>query len=131
MNATSPRSFPSVHSLPRGDDGTAGIQKSQSNVFPQSSGAGALPGRVEGGDRLAQVIEAERFRDWFAPAFARWLQENFRNPELVATLFGVRYQTALNWWSGANRASGDTVALVFLTYPQAVAWFLSEWEDRA
>lgn len=66
-----------------------------------------------------------------APAFARWLQANFAGPEIVATIFGVRYQTALNWWNGAHRASGDTVALVFLSYPQALAWFLSEWEDRA
>lgn len=121
MNATSPRSFHAVRSLPRGDGGTDAAQKSQSNVLAQKSWR----------DQPVLSVAAEGFRDWFAPAFARWLQSNFRNPEQVATLFGVRYQTALNWWSGAHRASGDTVALVFLAYPQAVAWFLSEWEDRA
>lgn len=124
MNATSSRAFRSLHPLPQADDGTAGTQKSWSNVLVQSSGSDA--------SRNAPVaVEAGRVRDWFAPAFARWLQANFAGPEIVATIFGVRYQTALNWWNGAHRASGDTVALVFLSYPQALAWFLSEWEDRA
>lgn len=130
MNATSPRSFHPLHS-PRPEGGMAATQKSRSNVLAQNSGAEPRPVAVAGGGRADQALAAEGFRDWFAPAFARWLQANFRDPEMVAALFGVRYQTALNWWNGAHRASGDTVALVFLTFPQAVAWFLAEWEERA
>lgn len=84
---------------------------------------------------LAEVREGgvggAAFRAWFAPAFARWLQSNFRDAEMVAATFGVRYQTAQNWWNGAHRPAGDTVALVFLAFPLAQAWFLAEWEGEA
>jgi hypothetical protein len=78
-----------------------------------------------------QGFEAsDGFREFFLASFARWLQLNFRAPEQVAAVFGVRHQTALNWWNGRNRASGDVVGLVFLTFPAATAWFLAEWEGR-
>lgn len=141
MTAAPSRPSHHLHSYPRPDVDTAGPQKSRSKVLPQSSGparASDLAGgqvhrraRALAGRRGGAALEAEGFRDWFAPAFARWLQANFRDAELVASLFGVRYQTALNWWNGAHRASGDTVALVFMAYPQAVSWFLSEWKGRA
>ena len=78
--------------------------------------------------RRQSAVAGDAFRDWFAPAFASWLQINFRDAESVAATFGVRYQTALNWWNAAHKASGDTVALVFIAFPHAVAWFLGEWE---
>lgn len=82
-------------------------------------------------EQAGSVLAADGFRDWFLPTFARWLQANFRNHEHVAHDFGVRNQTALNWWNGDHRASGDTVALVFITFPAAVGWFLAEWEGRS
>lgn len=144
MTAASPRSFPLAHSFSRAEHGTAAAQKSRPKVLAQSSGA-ARAGRHgpaardlagaaahERARHLAALRQAgiggEGFRIWFAPAFARWLQINFRDAETVAVTFGVRYQTALNWWNAAHRASGDTVALVFMSFPHAVAWFLAEWE---
>lgn len=106
------RSFHSDHSLPRVELGTDAGEKSWGKVF-----------RFQG-------VDADRFRAWFTPAFARWLQVNFRNPEMVAATFGVRYRTALNWWNGENRAQGDVIGLVFVTFPQALGWFLSEWSDH-
>lgn len=143
MTAASPRSFHTDYALPRPEIGTSPAQKSRSNVLPQSFGAEdgqrasdmvASPAHQRAralAARVTPVCAAPDFRDWFAPAFARWLQSNFISPEVVAAEFGVRYQTALNWWNAGHRASGDTVALAFLTFPDAVAWFLHEWEaDR-
>ena len=73
------------------------------------------------------TIEANRFKAWFAPKFAEWLHGSFANPEQVAAAFGVRNSTAWNWWNGDNKASGDAVARLFMTFPQATAWFLQEW----
>lgn len=112
MNATSSRSFPATDSLPRGELRMGAEEKSPGNVL-----------RFNG-------VDSDRFRVWFAPAFARWLRVNFRDPETVAVTFGVRYRTALNWWNGDNRAHGDTVGLVFVMFPQAVGWFLSEWSAQ-
>lgn len=80
--------------------------------------------------RSARGIDAREFRAWFAPKFAEWLQDRYRTPEHVAVEFGVRVSTAWNWWNGDNRASGDTVALAFITFPDAAAWFLAEWRRR-
>lgn len=146
MNATPSRSFPPLNSLPCADVGTAGSQKSRSKVLVQSFGkdfsaselaSGVAHQRARdiaqpqiAGDTRPLPLAADDFRIWFLPTFARWLQANFRDPETVAASFNVRHQTALNWWHGANRASGDTMALVFMTFPQAVGWFLAEWEAR-
>lgn len=59
----------------------------------------------------SKVIDPRSFRARFAGFWADFLHENYRNPEEVAVTFGVRYQTALNWWQGVNRPSGDVVAL--------------------
>lgn len=112
MNAASARSFVVDEGCARVDLSAGAEQKSRSNVFGQ--------------DHLADP----RFREWFTQTFARFLQENFRNPEAVAVSFDVRYQTAVNWWNAEHRASGDTVALVFMNFPSAVAWFLAEWEGH-
>lgn len=95
------------------------------HAVPKARGGGrADPMAVLGG------IDARAFKTWFAPKFAEWLQGNFRSPEHVAYLFGVRNSTAWNWWNGDNRASGDAVALVFISFPDAAAWFLAEWGRR-
>lgn len=65
-----------------------------------------------------------------APKFAQWLRGQFASPEVVAQVFQVRNSTAWNWWNGDNRASGDAVARTFLMFPQALAWFVTEWEAR-
>ncbi|WP_347311389.1 hypothetical protein [Defluviimonas sp. SAOS-178_SWC] len=119
MNATSPRSFPSSHSLPRIEDDTGRSEKSWCNTFPEKTGPDAFAG-----------IDADRFRDWFIPAFARWLRANFRSPEMVARTFDVNPRTAANWWNGDNRACGDRIGFVFLAYPQAIAWFMAEWKRQ-
>lgn len=131
----------------------AGTQKSRSKVFgpaaaPVSAGGGyagralsslsasalALSPAHTRARLLARpvppMLAAPEFRDWFAPAFAAFLHANFASPEVVAVQFGVRFQTALNWWNADHRASGDTVALAFLSFPDAVGWFLQQWEAR-
>ena len=59
----------------------------------------------------SKVIEPRAFRARFSDYWSEFLQENFRNAEEVSVAFGVRYQTALNWWQAINRPSGDVVAL--------------------
>ena len=59
----------------------------------------------------SKVFDPIRFRARFAEYWSLFLKEHYRNPEHVAVAFGVRYQTALNWWQGANRPTGDVVAM--------------------
>lgn len=65
------------------------------------------------------------FRRHFAHHFARFLQRNYRNPEAVAAAFGVRFNTACNWWNAANRPSGDSAALAFLMHPELAEFLRS------
>lgn len=58
-----------------------------------------------------KVFDPRCFRARFADLWAEFLRANYRSPEEVAVCYGVRYQTAVNWWQGANRPSGDVVAL--------------------
>ena len=104
----------SLHSLPdtRIASSSSGAQKSRSNVFS------------------LELADTPLFREWFARTFAGYLRENFRSPEHVAVTFGKRYQTALNWWNAENMASGEAVGVVFMSFPQAQAFFLAAWEDR-
>lgn len=60
---------------------------------------------------LPKVLDPRGFRARFAHYWADFLHANYRNPEAVAHSFGVTFQTACNWWNGANRPSGDVVAL--------------------
>ena len=156
MNAAPSRSFPHAGYSSPSEDGTEGLPKSRSKVSVQSFGTvagaaepsardlvtgaahararalSALRDEARVGGRVGGMLPlvAEEFRDWFCPAFARWLQLNFENPVHVGRAFGVRHSTAQNWWNGSNRATGDMVAIVFLTFPSAVAWFMAEWEGR-
>ena len=59
---------------------------------------------------LSKVLDPRAFRARFAHHWSDFLKAHYRNPEAVAVAFGVRYQTALNWWQGVNRPSGDVVA---------------------
>lgn len=94
------------------DPDTAPDEKSSGNIFP---GGGA------------QAIDAEAFRAWFAPKLGEWLRTNFASPRVPSVLFDRDIRTVENWWDGRNTASGDAVALVFLTFPGAVGWFMAEW----
>jgi hypothetical protein len=76
------------------------------------------------------MIDKAEFQRWFAPKFAEFLRSRFTSPEVVAQVFQVRASTAWNWWNGDNRASGDAVMRTFMLFPDAVAWFLQEWEGR-
>jgi hypothetical protein len=59
-----------------------------------------------------KVFDPEAMRLRFADLWAAFLREHYRNTEEVAHVFGVRHQTAVNWWAGTNRPTGDKVALV-------------------
>ena len=67
-----------------------------------------------------KIFDPLGFRAHFALRWGEFLRANYRNPEEVAVNFGVRYQTALNWWQGLNRPSGDVVAAAFLEHPEAM-----------
>ncbi len=70
---------------------------------------------------------------WFAPSDAvsyragfvfRWqafVRAEFRSIEALAAHFGVRFQTAFNWWQGLNCPSGYAVALAAMQSPGAFA----------
>jgi len=58
-----------------------------------------------------KVLDPLRFRARFAAYWADFLRQNYRNAEEVSVAFGVRYQTARNWMDGANRPTGDVVAM--------------------
>ncbi len=69
----------------------------------------------------SKVMEPRDFRAFFALRWSQFLHENYRNAEEVSVEFGVRYQTALNWWQGTNRPSGDVVAMAFLSHGESLA----------
>lgn len=94
-----------------------------------SSGDPASPSQGKAGRKGTQmshtkVLEPRSFRMRFAAHWSLFLQENYRNPEEVSVAFGVRYQTALNWWQGVNRPSGDVVALAFMQHPKRLPDFM-------
>lgn len=65
---------------------------------------------------LLKVFDPRYFREFFAVRWSTFLQENYQNPEEVAVIYGVRYQTALNWWQGINKPSGDVVAIACMRH---------------
>lgn len=108
------------------------VQGSEPKARDMAATPAHLRARQLAGDRTVSIdrVSAEDFRGWFRVAFARYLQVNFRNAEAVAAHYGVRFQTALNWWHAENTASGEQVARTFLD-PGARAWFDAEWRDAA
>lgn len=60
---------------------------------------------------LPKVFDPRGFRARFADYWSDFLHANYSNPEEVSVAFGVTFQTACNWWRGANRPSGDVVAM--------------------
>ncbi|MEO9648797.1 MAG: hypothetical protein ABJ360_22425 [Roseobacter sp.] len=65
---------------------------------------------------LSKVFDPRNFREFFAKRWSEFLQENYQNAEQVAVIYGVRYQTALNWWQGVNKPSGDVVAIACMRH---------------
>lgn len=70
--------------------------------------------------------ECKSFRQFFAAKWALFVRENYRNPEEVAVVFGVRFQTALNWWNGDNAPSGFAVAMAFRDCPEGAIRHLAD-----
>jgi hypothetical protein len=68
---------------------------------------------------LSKEFERRRsFRAFFAAKWSSFLRENYRSPEEVSVAYGVRYQSALNWWNGDNAPSGFAVAMAFYSHPE-------------
>jgi hypothetical protein len=67
------------------------------------------------------LSDIDAFRRNFALVRMKFLRENFRRPEQVAEAYGVRFQSALNWWNGDNAASGAFVAEDFRLHPESAA----------
>ncbi len=59
----------------------------------------------------AKVFDPRLFRARFAHYWSEFIRANYRSREEVAVNFGVTFQTASNWWDGANKPYGDSVAL--------------------
>lgn len=62
------------------------------------------------------LLDTRELRASFARRWAAFLHENYANPEEVSVVYGVRFQTARNWWGGINRPSGDVVAHAFVRH---------------
>lgn len=75
-----------------------------------------------------KVLEPRGFKAFFKYRFSQFLQANYRNPEEVAVVYGVRYQTALNWWQGVNAPSGDTATLACLRHGDKFTSFMGQGE---
>ena len=75
---------------------------------------------------LTKVLDPRQFKAFFAHRFSVFLHENYRNAEEVSVVFGVRYQTALNWWQGTTKPSGDTVAYAFTRHGESLLQYLEE-----
>lgn len=93
------------HSSP-GDADTDRGQKSLSKVFPHAAHA----------EKLSQPFDPWRFKAVFPDRWSAFLRANYRDAEHVAVEYGVRFQTALNWWQGLNKPSGNAVAQATLTH---------------
>ena len=63
-----------------------------------------------------KVLDSRDLRVSFARRWSRFLRENYTGPEEVAVSYGVRFQTAMNWWNALNRPSGDVVAHAFIKH---------------
>lgn len=71
-------------------------------------------------ERIQKSLDPRSFRAFFAVRWSQFLRENYRNPTEVAAVFGVREQTAVNWWEGLNRPTGDVVAHAWMLNPDAM-----------
>jgi len=72
-------------------------------------------------DGRGRPFDPYRFRAQFPGQWSAFLRANFRNAEEVAVTFDVTFQTALSWWHGTNRPTGDKVALAAVNMPRRFA----------
>lgn len=75
---------------------------------------------------LTKVFDPRSFKAFFKHRFAEFLQDNYESAEEIAVIYGVRYQTALNWWQGINAPSGDTITLACLRHGQKFIDFMGK-----
>jgi DNA-binding transcriptional regulator YiaG len=69
---------------------------------------------------------AEEFKARFSERWAAFLRSEFQSAEHIGRVFGVTSRTADNWRTEVSKPSGDTIALFFLRYPEAVAFFMND-----
>lgn len=77
---------------------------------------------------FTKVFGPRGFKMFFKHRFSQFLQANYRNPEEVSVVYGVRFQTALNWWQGVNAPSGDTATIVAMRHGAAFTDFMGREE---
>jgi len=75
---------------------------------------------------LSKPFEPRGFREFFAEHWSEFLKENYRNAEEVSVDFGVRYQTALNWWNGAHKPGGEFVMMAVIRHGDALTKHMGE-----
>lgn len=75
---------------------------------------------------FTKVFEPRAYRAFFADRWAKFLRANYANPEEVSVSFGVRFQTAANWWNGDNKPSGDVVARACMMHPASFVEHMGE-----
>jgi len=77
-------------------------------------------------ESFRSVKFAEEFKARFAQRWAAFLRSEFQSAEHIGRVFGVTSRTADNWRTEVSKPSGDTIALFFLRYPEAVAFFMND-----
>jgi hypothetical protein len=77
-------------------------------------------------ESFRSVKFAEEFKARFAQRWAAFLRSEFKSAEHIGRVFGVTSRTADNWRTEVSKPSGDTIALFFLRYPEAVAFFMDD-----
>jgi len=75
---------------------------------------------------LSKPFEPRGFRAFFAEHWSEFLRENYPNAEEVSVAFGVRYQTALNWWNGANKPGGEFVMMAVMRHGETFTRYMGE-----
>lgn len=84
--------------------------------FPHEAHAELLRRGVPEGGR---PFDLPRYRVVFPDLWSAFLRRHYRDVGEVAVTFDVTERQARNWWEGANRPSGDKVALAAMLHPQA------------
>jgi hypothetical protein len=77
-------------------------------------------------ESFRSVKFAEEFKGRFAQRWAAFLRSEFKSAEHIGRVFGVTSRTADNWRTEVSKPSGDTIALFFLRYPEAVVFFMND-----
>lgn len=84
-------------------------EKSFSKVFPHAAHAEIL--------KRGLPVDPHRYRVVFPERWSAYLRAHHRTMEEVAVYYNVTFRTAMNWWEGSHRPSGDKVALAATSNP--------------